>query len=69
MDVGTREARPDSITRRSSYYLSVFTGVLSVWDPRPHLRKMSYYIRHVCPSPVRTAQLGSNGWNFINLGV
>ena len=50
MDVGTREAKSDSITHRSSYYLSVFSGVLSVWDPRPQLREMRYYIRHVCPS-------------------
>jgi len=67
MDDGTREARSDSITQRSLYYLSVFSGVLSVWDPRPQLREISYYIRHVCPSlcPYGTTRLQMHGFSLI----
>jgi hypothetical protein len=61
------QERNGLITHRLPYYLSVFSGVLSVCDPYSQRLDHCYCLLHVCPStrPYGTTWLPLDGFSLI----
>ena len=71
MDVGTRKDMVKKITHRVYNYLSVFSGVLSVWDPCLQYwekRLLLLSCLSVC-QPIRMVKSAPTERIFINFGV